>query len=885
MPPPPVIPGQQGGCQYVPMPPGPTVVQLPFFDTLMNILREHRLAQLATVDQQRELMTYMRGLNERLERDMQDRQAELRGVTARVDELRNDLARLGLGMQPGVQPLGVISTYDGSPQSGRYTPSIPDEPPLRWPQGMPEPHHYPPGAQGPVLPGGYDGYPQLQNGDRDAVLSTRPLPAHTIVVQQSDAEGSETSTDTQQTYAHPNVHHVQHPPEDHMAPGHQQDIPDVVHSGEHIHSHGSPRPQDININVRPQPTPPPQVGMTDQPAPIQPGPPYGFAGIPPSPMFGGPGPGPVIIHPPFEPAPRPRSRSRSRSRSSSGRGGPVVIQQSPPPGPVVLQLPPGEQVARSPTRQEFGVPSGGGPGGPVEGLPGSVGHVDRSRSRSRSPRRGYRDRYPPYDDPYSPDYDYPRHSDDRRHRYYSHEHGPHRRFYANYSPPRRGPRDHHSRSPSRGGGERHRDDDRCHCRGRPRSLSPTRSEGRDPSRGDERSPTHRAPSRISEADAPGCSHHTPSRRRSSVEGDPGRRRPSYDEGDHLPTHRTPTRYSEEDIPVCSYRRDSPGIPASLRFEDPPWSPTVIRIEQPERTHPEIHTGRSMIMTPEERPFSPERRPMSPTSELRQQLRHSPHAYIPTVRSSHPIPSVRDAGGHDPHVHFDPTTTRFDEVHNRLHERLDEVERKLNQVVQGADGAEDCREAEFRNSEEHREQIFLQNEQRRDDEARQRGDELFAELEERARSVPSLPFPPPGSEDNASIVESIHAASHEAASRDVGDILETVQLEREQSAREREPFASEKGRERAEFAAERARMDEERDRRVHDLEEELARVRGELDSERQLRQTENEERAAANERMDAQLSDITQLVSEQCDECTRKRELMDQRWEEKQGGTI
>lgn len=130
-----------------------------------------------------------------------------------------------------------------------------------------------------------------------------------------------------------------------------------------------------------------------------------------------------------------------------------------------------------------------------------------------------------------------------------------------------------------------------------------------------------------------------------------------------------------------------------------------------------------------------------------------------------------------------------------------------------------------------------------------------------------------------------AASHEAASRHAFEILETVRLEREQSARERESFASERDQECAEFAAERARMDEERERRVQDLEEELARVRGELDGEKQLRQTENEERAAANERDEAmrvQLGDITQLVSEQCDECTRKRELMDQRWEENQG---
>jgi hypothetical protein len=53
--------------------------------------QENRLAQLATVDQQRELMRYMRGLNEWLERDVHDRQSELRGVVARVDQLRDDI--------------------------------------------------------------------------------------------------------------------------------------------------------------------------------------------------------------------------------------------------------------------------------------------------------------------------------------------------------------------------------------------------------------------------------------------------------------------------------------------------------------------------------------------------------------------------------------------------------------------------------------------------------------------------------------------------------------------------------------------------------------------------------------------------------------------------
>ncbi|OAX31810.1 hypothetical protein K503DRAFT_870477 [Rhizopogon vinicolor AM-OR11-026] len=242
-----------------------------------------------------------------------------------------------------------------------------------------------------------------------------------------------------------------------------------------------------------------------------------------------------------------------------------------------------------------------------------------------------------------------------------------------------------------------------------------------------------------------------------------------------------------------------------------------------------------------------------------------------------------------HVHFDPTAgAEFDDALHQRHERLDDAERELTQIVHDAHDAENRREDEFRHNEDAREQIFLQNEDRRDVEARQRGDALFAQLEERAQSVPPLPVPPPGPGDNVSIMESIHTASQEAASRYASDIMTTVQLEREQFERERESLTAERERERAELYAEHARMDEERAQRIHELEEELARVRGDLDNERQLRQTENEERMAANERdegMRAQLGDITQLVSEQRDECARKKELMDQRWEEKEGRRV
>ena len=55
---------------------------------------------LASLEQQRELMRYMNSLNEWLGHDVEDRQSELRGVAARLDQLRDDLNRLGLTRGP-----------------------------------------------------------------------------------------------------------------------------------------------------------------------------------------------------------------------------------------------------------------------------------------------------------------------------------------------------------------------------------------------------------------------------------------------------------------------------------------------------------------------------------------------------------------------------------------------------------------------------------------------------------------------------------------------------------------------------------------------------------------------------------------------------------------
>ena len=51
---------------------------------------------LAALEQVRELMSYMNTLNEWLGRDVEDRQAEFRGIADRVDRLNDDIKRLGM---------------------------------------------------------------------------------------------------------------------------------------------------------------------------------------------------------------------------------------------------------------------------------------------------------------------------------------------------------------------------------------------------------------------------------------------------------------------------------------------------------------------------------------------------------------------------------------------------------------------------------------------------------------------------------------------------------------------------------------------------------------------------------------------------------------------
>lgn len=66
------------------------------------------MAQTASIDQQREIMRYLRALNDWLGRDVQDRQSEIRAVAARVDQLRDLLLQVLNSQGQGMSMLKIF---------------------------------------------------------------------------------------------------------------------------------------------------------------------------------------------------------------------------------------------------------------------------------------------------------------------------------------------------------------------------------------------------------------------------------------------------------------------------------------------------------------------------------------------------------------------------------------------------------------------------------------------------------------------------------------------------------------------------------------------------------------------------------------------------------
>ncbi|KAF8639219.1 hypothetical protein AX17_001704 [Amanita inopinata Kibby_2008] len=173
----------QQQTNYVPMPAGPTYVQLPpIFEQLMSFVRESHVAQTATYNQQQDLSRYMRELNEWLARDVNDRQDELRGVTARLDYLTNALLNL--------QSRGPESTIGESEES---TGQREQRPQFMQPQiPMPEPQRFHPDRVQsfvPVVPAGVHQQgvlapviPPTPSPDFEPVIPGRPVGQPHVVV-------------------------------------------------------------------------------------------------------------------------------------------------------------------------------------------------------------------------------------------------------------------------------------------------------------------------------------------------------------------------------------------------------------------------------------------------------------------------------------------------------------------------------------------------------------------------------------------------------------------------------------------------------------------------------------------------------------------------------
>jgi len=277
----------------------------------------------------------------------------------------------------------------------------------------------------------------------------------------------------------------------------------------------------------------------------------------------------------------------------------------------------------------------------------------------------------------------------------------------------------------------------------------------------------------------------------------------------------------------------------------------------------------------------------------------------------------------------PGGLEYDDAERARQERFGEVERDLADLTQDAAEAEMRREHEFQEREAERERQFaeLQADRARqfdDSELRREADakHLMDEMESTLAQVPhaaipgvpvteisesGAPLPVPGPrfgaptpsemlgvpEQAESVIASIRRASTESAARHAEDIREIVHGEREEMAKqiqlERDEARAAHEALEQQLAAERARADEECKERIRELQDELERVRAELEHEKQQRYHDEEIRREADtqrgaerdDEMRQQLSEITDLLLSHREEFARKKEAMEEHWDKKQ----
>lgn len=318
---------------------------------------------------------------------------------------------------------------------------------------------------------------------------------------------------------------------------------------------------------------------------------------------------------------------------------------------------------------------------------------------------------------------------------------------------------------------------------------------------------------------------------------------------------------------------------------------------------EPFSARPSLYTPSRRPSvhqSPRGEPSIPPDITSREEEESYHGAPTFEEPPRRYTSERTTSGSTPSRRPTPLDLRQQEEQEQQLQRLDDVESRLQDVEASVREAEDRRELAFRQNEDDRYRIFVENQERRDQEAREHTDRLLTTIDSRLASL--LPAPPaPVSEaavseapeaivgDTQSMIDSVRTASQEAAVQYSRELHDIITAEREEFAREREASGAERERILANAEAERSRLGEEREARISDLEAQLASVKQELEDERQRRMTEEAEtqerqRQELEERDEAvrnQLGDITNLIQDQRQVCEAKKDLMQAQWEEKQ----
>ena len=241
------------------------------------------------------------------------------------------------------------------------------------------------------------------------------------------------------------------------------------------------------------------------------------------------------------------------------------------------------------------------------------------------------------------------------------------------------------------------------------------------------------------------------------------------------------------------------------------------------------------------------------------------------------PTIARSGSEVPRFPSGPVALEHDDAERARQERFGEITRQLADVAQDAEESEIRREHDMKEAERDHEFAEMQAEWDRhsqDTLARQPGPpgsalpEGMLEVPERAESVIAL----------------IRRAFTESTTRHADDIRGIVQGEREEMAKqlqaEREEARAEKEALEQQVLAERQRAEDERDARMREFEEELAHVREEAHAQKEVLE---QQVLAERQRVDEELACVREEAHAQKEALARVRAELDQEWQQRDHG--